>query len=64
MRKGGESQHIVCDEIVYYLNIRMLRNDKYDIHGIVQMHANRKDDIFMQRRLYIDKAHRALDIFH
>ena len=25
--------------------------------------TNRKDDIFMQRRLYIDEAHTALDIF-
>ena len=25
--------------------------------------TNRKDDIFMQRRLYIDEAHMALDIF-
>ena len=27
------------------------------------MRTNRKDDIFVQRRLYIDKTHRALDIF-
>ena len=26
------------------------------------MRTNRKDDIFVQRRLYIDKTHRALDI--
>ena len=27
------------------------------------MRANRKEDIFMQRRLYIDEAHMVLDIF-
>ena len=37
--------------------------DKYDIRGIVHMRANRKDDIFMQRRLYIEEAHMGLDIF-
>ena len=26
-------------------------HDKYDIHGIVHVRTNRKDDIFMQRRL-------------
>ena len=36
---------------------------KYDIRGIGHAHTNRKDDIFVQRRLYIDKAHMALDIF-
>ena len=39
-------------------------HDKYDIRGIAHAYTNRKDDIFMQRRLYIDKAHMALDIFH
>ena len=34
--------------------------DKYDVRGIA--HA-RNEDIFMQRRLYIDEAHTALDIF-
>ena len=38
-------------------------NDKYNIRGIAYAHTNRKDDIFMQRQLYIDKAHMALDIF-
>ena len=36
--------------------------DKYDI-PIAHALTNRKDDIFMQGRLYIDKAHTALDIF-
>ena len=31
--------------------------------GIAHAVTNRKDDIFMQRRLYIDEAHMALDIF-
>ena len=35
-------------------------HDKYDVRGIA--HA-RNEDIFMQRRLYIDEAHTALDIF-
>ena len=26
-------------------------NDKYNIHGIAYVRTNRKDDIFMQRRL-------------
>ena len=38
-------------------------HDKYDIRGIVHARTNRKDNIFMQRRLYIDKAHMALNIF-
>ena len=29
----------------------------------MRAHTNRKDNIFMQRRLYIDEAHMALDIF-
>ena len=37
-------------------------HDKYDIRGIVHTHTNKKDDIFMQRRLYIDEAHMVLDI--
>ena len=36
---------------------------KYDIRGIDHAHTNSKDDIFMQRRLLIDKAHMALNIF-
>ena len=36
---------------------------KYDICGIPHVRTNRKDDIFMQRRLYIDEAHTTLDIF-
>ena len=36
--------------------------DKYDVCGIAHVRTDRKDDIFMQRRLYIDKAHMALDI--
>ena len=37
-------------------------HDKYDICGIANVRTNRKDDIFMQRRLYIDEAHTALNI--
>ena len=36
---------------------------KYNTRGIAYARTNRKDDIFMQRRLYIDEAHTALDIF-
>ena len=36
---------------------------KYDVRGIGHAHTNRKDDIFMQRRLYIDDAHMVLNIF-
>ena len=39
-------------------------HDEYNIRGIVHAHTNRKDDIFMQNRLYIVEAHTALDIFH
>ena len=38
-------------------------HDKYNIRGNARARRNRKDDIFMQRRLYIDEAHTALDIF-
>ena len=39
-------------------------HDKYNIRGIAHAHTNRKDDIFMQRRLlYIDEAHMVVDIF-
>ena len=37
-------------------------HDKCNLHGIVHARANKKDDIFMQRRLNIDKARMALDI--
>ena len=37
-------------------------HDRFNIHGIAHAHTNRKDNIFMQRRLYIDKAHTAVDI--
>ena len=37
-------------------------HDKYNIRGIAHARTNRKDDIFMQRRLYIDEAHTALNI--
>ena len=40
-----------------------ISHDKYDVCGIAHALTNRKDDIFMQRRLYIDEAHTALDIF-
>ena len=39
-------------------------HDIYNIRGIVHARTNRKDDIFIQRRLYIDEAHTVLDIFH
>ena len=38
-------------------------HDKYNICGIAHVRTNKKDDIFMKRRLYIDEAHTALDIF-
>ena len=38
-------------------------HDKYNMHGIAHARTNRKDNIFMQRWLYIDQAHKALDIF-
>ena len=38
-------------------------HDKHDIGGIVHARTNRKDDIVMQRWLYIDETHTALDIF-
>ena len=40
-------------------------HDKYIIRGIVHACRSRKDDIFRQRRLYIDEAHTdtALEIF-
>ena len=41
----------------------VIPNDKYNIRGIAHALTNIKDDIFRQRRLYIDKAHTALDIF-
>ena len=33
------------------------------VRGIADVRTNRKDDISMQRRLFIDEAHTALDIF-
>ena len=38
-------------------------HDEYNIRGIAHTCTNRKDNIFMQRRLYIDEAHMVLDIF-
>ena len=38
-------------------------HDKYDVRSIAHARTNRKDDIFMQRLLYIDDAHTALNIF-
>ena len=40
-----------------------IQYDKYDVHGIAHVRTDSKDNIFMQRQLYIDKAHTALDIF-
>ena len=38
-------------------------HDKYDVRGIAYTRTDRKDNIYMQRRLYIDETHTALDIF-
>ena len=38
-------------------------HDKYYVCGIAHVHTDRKDDIFMQRQMYIDEANTALDIF-
>ena len=38
-------------------------HDKYNIRGIAHVRTNRKDDIFWQRQLYIDKSYMVLDIF-
>ena len=38
-------------------------HDEYDVRGIAHARTDRKDNIFMQRQLYIDEAHTALDIF-
>ena len=38
-------------------------HDKCNIGGIAHARTIRKDDIFMQRRMYVDKLHTALDIF-
>ena len=38
-------------------------HDKYNIRGIAHARTNRKDNIFMQRQLYIDEAHTAQDTF-
>ena len=38
-------------------------HDEYNIRGIAHVRKNCKDDIFMQRRLLIDKAHTVLDVF-
>ena len=37
-------------------------HDKCNLRGIAHARTNKKDNIFIQR-LYIDKAHMALDIF-
>ena len=36
---------------------------QFNLLGFAHARTNRKDDNFMQRRLYIDEAHTALDIF-
>ena len=41
-----------------------MHRDKYDVRGIAQAQTDRKDNIFMQRRLYIDEAHGAEHIPH
>ena len=40
-----------------------IQHDSYNIRSIAHTRTNKKDDIFMQRRLYIDEAHTVLDIF-
>ena len=40
-------------------NVHFAREHLYTAHA----RTNRKDDIYMQRRLFIDEAHTALDIF-
>ena len=40
-----------------------IQHNKYDVRCIAQARTDRKDNIFMQRRLYIDEAQTALDIF-
>ena len=37
--------------------------DKYDVRGIAHAHTHRKDNIFMERQLFIDDAHTVLNIF-
>ena len=39
-----------------------IQHNEYDICGIAQARTDRKDDIFVQRRLYIDEVHMALNI--
>ena len=39
-------------------------HDKYYVRGIAHARTNRKDDIFMQRRLYIDDTHGAEHILY
>ena len=38
-------------------------HDRYNIRFIAHARTNSKDDIFMQRRLFIEEAHMGLDIF-
>ena len=38
-------------------------HDEYYVRSIAYLRTDRKDDIFMQRRMYIDEAHTLLDIF-
>ena len=38
-------------------------HDECNLRGIAHARTNKKDNIFMQRQLYIDEAHTALDIF-
>ena len=42
---------------------KMKMPSKLNLCGIVLACTNRKDAIFMQRALYIDEVHTALDIF-
>ena len=55
--------HATTDVKLEMITRSGITNDKYDVPGIAHARTDRKDDIFMQRRLYIDEAHTALDIF-
>ena len=37
-------------------------HDRYDVCGIAYVRTDRKDNIFMQRQLYINEAHKVLNI--
>ena len=54
----------VKPEMIAGINTRNgIPHNEYDIRSIANVRTNRKDDIFMQRQLYIDEAHTAQDTF-